>query len=67
MLAACGPGFTSCLREFHNYHALLPSFGPQFDWELETLAAIQSRLDAHPTPPAPAATSPDAGVGPDAR
>jgi hypothetical protein len=61
------PGFHLLPGEFHNYHALLPSFGPQFEWELEALAAIQSRLDAHPTPPAPAATSPDAGVPADAR
>ncbi len=51
-------GFFLLPHEFHNYRALLPSFGPQFEWELEALADIQRRLGPSPRPP-PA----DAGGG----
>ncbi len=50
------PGFHIVPHQCHNYRALLPTFGPQFEWELETLTAIQRRLD-DPRHPAP-----DAGV-----
>ncbi len=55
------PGFYGVPHECHNYRALLPTFGPQFEWELETLTAIQRRLaDGH-------AAAPDAGLAVDAR
>lgn len=55
------PGFHVVPHECHNYRALLPTFGPQLQWELETLSAIQRRLDDGPS------LAPDAGVSVDAR
>lgn len=55
------PGFYGVPHECHNYRALLPTFGPQFEWELETLTAIQRRLADGRTGVA------DAGVTVDAR
>jgi hypothetical protein len=39
--ASTWAGFYLYPNEFHNYHALIPSWPSQFEWDLNTLADIQ--------------------------